>query len=891
MADEAEIMRASHPLHGMILCCTSVEMGERNEIQNKCEKMGARHLLDLTSEVTHLICGNLFSPKYRYVSKMRPDVKVMSTQWVNAIYTHWISGEDIDPSTHEAEHRFPVLYQLKISVTGIADVADRKRIEEICYQEKASYHPDLTRDVTHLIAAAPTGKKYEFARNHNIVVVTSEWLTDSIERGMALDEQFYDPMLPPEKIGVGAKPLKTTVQAEVVELRGKRKIRKSTQDKLGGQSQSLWDDIVGQASNAKPAKRDEWEESLNIGKGAAEGSDRSDSRRSSTALRQTSGVGIANAIKGGMFASVCFWMWGFEDTQIGSLKYAVLPHEGTIVNSLEDLAAASGFIWRFVIVPRAKRIKDCPTIPEDITMVTEWWLESCLHYQKLVPPTGDFTTMPIEEFEVEEMKGMDISITKFTSIDLLYYPRLVRLLGASFHEMMRKNRSLLITNNTRGSESEKILFAHMHDIPVVTGEWLVECLKQHRRLPYEGYRVMPGESAPLLGDRFKRKADTELSSSNKKPELEAGIVEDQSRKENGGKGKQQSSPIRQDRKGESKPERRKILEGCTVCKRDARLGNVARDLGAVVLDNFDEITQLTHLVHWATSGKPLDSARDFRVATSIVGCSIVSRDWLYKCHETGERVDEKVYEMCSEAANTTIVVAQGVSTPRKTNESLQQQIPDLGSALRIAPPPPSSNQHELSPQVASASAITGPLAECSSLRINEANSSSASTRGSMEPPERKSSLSGISEILSKFGKDQLAAAMAPSNTHGKTRGRLQGKATAGKPRVFSRTPSAASVAGDVAGSQSSRAPSVSREPMELEPMDIIPSQALGYNDEETAMEKNIVRAKLDKTAPLETPRTRNRVQKPKGAVDLMPVARRSARKSSGGGGIGRMGGF
>jgi hypothetical protein len=30
-----------------------------------------------------------------------------------------------------------------------------------------------------------------------------------------------------------------------------------------------------------------------------------------------------------------------------------------------------------------------------------------------------------------EMKGMDICITKFTSIDLLYYPRLVRLLGTS----------------------------------------------------------------------------------------------------------------------------------------------------------------------------------------------------------------------------------------------------------------------------------------------------------------------------------------------------------------------------------------------------------------------------------------------------------------------------
>lgn len=348
---------------------------------------------------------------------MRPDVKVLSTRWVDVIYKHWISGEDIDPLTYEAEHQFPVLYELKISVTGIADgiiyipvrdakankaVAERKRIEEICCQESASYHPDLTRGVTHLIAAAPTGKKYEFARNHNIVVVTPEWLTDSIERGMALDEQFYDPTLPPEQIGVGAKPAKKTVQIEVAELRGKRKIRKLTQDKLGGQSQTLWDDIVGQAANAKPAKRDEWEESLNIGKGIFESNDRSDNRRSSTTVRQTSGVSlVASARMGGMFASACFWMWGFEDTQMASLNIAVLPHKGAIVNSLEDLTAASGFIWRFVVVPRAKRIKDCPMIPEDITMVTEWWLESCLYYQKLVTPIGDFTTMPIEEFEVE----------------------------------------------------------------------------------------------------------------------------------------------------------------------------------------------------------------------------------------------------------------------------------------------------------------------------------------------------------------------------------------------------------------------------------------------------------------------------------------------------------
>ena len=70
----------------------------------------------------------------------------------------------------------------------------------------ASYRPDLTKSVSHLIAAIPSGNKYDFARDTGINIVTFEWLYDSLERGMALDESFYDPELPREKIGVGAKP-------------------------------------------------------------------------------------------------------------------------------------------------------------------------------------------------------------------------------------------------------------------------------------------------------------------------------------------------------------------------------------------------------------------------------------------------------------------------------------------------------------------------------------------------------------------------------------------------------------------------------------------------------------------------------------------------------------
>lgn len=83
--------------------------------------MGARHVLDLTSDVTHLVCGDIATPKYKYVAKMRTDVKVMKVEWVDAMYGPWIDGEDIDPRDYEEKYKLPILYRLSISVTGILD--------------------------------------------------------------------------------------------------------------------------------------------------------------------------------------------------------------------------------------------------------------------------------------------------------------------------------------------------------------------------------------------------------------------------------------------------------------------------------------------------------------------------------------------------------------------------------------------------------------------------------------------------------------------------------------------------------------------------------------------------------------------------------------------------
>ena len=68
----------------------------------------------------------------------------------------------------------------------------------------AHYEGNLTKNVTHLIAARTFGAKYDRARQWGVKVVSPKWFEDSIERGMVLEETLYDPILPLENQGEGA---------------------------------------------------------------------------------------------------------------------------------------------------------------------------------------------------------------------------------------------------------------------------------------------------------------------------------------------------------------------------------------------------------------------------------------------------------------------------------------------------------------------------------------------------------------------------------------------------------------------------------------------------------------------------------------------------------------
>jgi DNA replication regulator DPB11 len=83
--------------------------------------MGASHRYDLTSEITHLIVGEYDTPKYRYVAKERPDVKVLTPDWIEAVRQLWIEDKVVDVGATEREHTLPTFASLKICLTGFED--------------------------------------------------------------------------------------------------------------------------------------------------------------------------------------------------------------------------------------------------------------------------------------------------------------------------------------------------------------------------------------------------------------------------------------------------------------------------------------------------------------------------------------------------------------------------------------------------------------------------------------------------------------------------------------------------------------------------------------------------------------------------------------------------
>ena len=86
----------------------------------------------------------------------------------------------------------------------------------------------------------------------------------------------------------------------------------------------------------------------------------------------------------------------------------------------------------FMVVPHDKPLdvlKRGTSPTGAYTLVTEWWIERCLHRKRLVDPEQDVTSTPFASFPIPGFQGLTICSTAFSGVDLLHVSKLVKLMG------------------------------------------------------------------------------------------------------------------------------------------------------------------------------------------------------------------------------------------------------------------------------------------------------------------------------------------------------------------------------------------------------------------------------------------------------------------------------
>ncbi|KAI6780104.1 S-M checkpoint control protein-like protein [Emericellopsis cladophorae] len=470
----------------------NLQTKEKQEIDQKVVDLGGMHKYDLTPDVTHLIVGDYDTPKYRHVARERTDILAMDATWIDALSDLWKNDEPIDflalerlhqlkpletrgsiPPTHDAA---PGRQSLLVCLTGFGH--DRDAIAERIVLYGGKHTDDLTRRCTHLIVSKPEGKKFTAARSWNIRTVTLNWLDATIARGMILDESKYDPLLPPEEQGVGAW-IKRDVRRPSLGKRsrtsagtaeeGKRKLRKTASMRLTSERSNLLGDILGRSDSreysfAKPA--------------------------TDTETQQTpKQAPLAPPRPKSIFSDCAFYIHGFNEQRTAVLAQTIQGIDGVIASTIPEVANTKDASYRFLVVPQTSQPESHPRAPSNqVHFITEFYIEKCLQNKKFFPPDDeDPLGRPFPVFPIAGFSYLRVCSAAFTGIELSQVARAIKQLGASFEEQFRRSTSVLICKSLGAMRKDKLKAAMAWGVPVVSANWLWECIATGYNVPFDAF--------------------------------------------------------------------------------------------------------------------------------------------------------------------------------------------------------------------------------------------------------------------------------------------------------------------------------------------------------------------------------------------------------------------
>ncbi|KAI1093229.1 hypothetical protein F5B19DRAFT_501551 [Rostrohypoxylon terebratum] len=509
----------SKPFEGLVLCCTSIEADLRTEIAQRTADLGGIHKYDLTPDVTHLIVGDYDTAKYRHVARERPDIKPMAAGWVDAVGELWREDKEFDFAALENTWRLKTFetgggipkspfveqrerFKLICCLTGFEDNETRVAIESKVKANGGEYVGDLSRAVTHLIVNKPEGKKYIAARKWRIRTVSIEWLHDSIERGMILNEECYDPTLPAEERGKDAwirrdlkrgaslgKRSRDGVVGPTVDD-GRRKLRKTASMKLTSQKDNLWGDILVNQSSTDLSRSMIATSTNHASMSVPPDLHQTELTTPGAEIPHLAQPTHVQQVDAGVFSSCRFYIYGFPQNKQDILTHHISSHDGQVFPSIEDAASSNhgeSLDRRYLIVPQTSQPESHPELLEGMHIVTEFYVERCVHNKTLYKPDDHVLGQPFPRFPIEGFQRLIICTAGFRNEQLNQVEKAIVQLGAKYSERLNPQCSLLVCPSLGEVRKQKLDFAVLSQIPIVSADWLWQCITTGCLVPWESF--------------------------------------------------------------------------------------------------------------------------------------------------------------------------------------------------------------------------------------------------------------------------------------------------------------------------------------------------------------------------------------------------------------------
>ncbi|KAF9942997.1 DNA topoisomerase 2-binding protein 1 [Mortierella alpina] len=282
-------------------------------------------------------------------------------------------------------------------------------------------------------------------------------------------------------------------------------------------------------------------------------------------------------------------------------------------------------------------------------VVTNCWFEASLVEERVISRYDHFLYKPMKTIPIEGFQNLSISVSSTHLRDYEYKQigRAVKVLGAEYLDKLSTiSTNLLISDQPDGP---KYKFMAEHGRPIVTMEWLKQCVEQGVLLPFKDFLLK--SSAP---EGSKKPANSALVQHH--PMSRQGSNDSQ-RTVNSSTSSERSN-------GQAVP-CDKPLSGLAVVLLSRVVGNhtemqsMITQMGARLSTTYDP--SATHFVH---KGKATaDAKRDVRAAKRD-GLYTVAPSWLYTSRDTGLRANEREHPETYDDKHLTLITT-AVHVPRE----------------------------------------------------------------------------------------------------------------------------------------------------------------------------------------------------------------------------------